>query len=136
MTGRSGVMTVLRVGSIGSWWYSRRKFCTILVRAMCISCSANRLPIHMRAPWPQIRLDMLFCVVSMSEERSHLSGLKLELSGNRVSSRNMPNRLAWTWVPAGSRYPDTSSSSCRIRLVAHVIGYRSFCSGLKKVYRR
>ena len=68
------------------------------VNAMCNSCSANRRPMHIRAPCPQIKLDRLFNCVSILFSLSHRSGLKLVLSGNSFSSRNIPNKFAWMWV--------------------------------------
>ena len=54
-------------------------------------------PIHMRAPWPHTRLDRDFSLGSMLPRNQRL-GWKLSGSGNKAGSRNIPNRLACTWL--------------------------------------
>ena len=51
----------------------------------------------MRAPWPHTRLERDFSPGSMLP-RSHRLGWKLSGSGNKAGSRNIPNRLACTWL--------------------------------------
>ena len=54
-------------------------------------------PLHMRAPWPHTRLERDFSPGSMLP-RSQRQGRKLSGSGNKAGSRNIPNRLACTWL--------------------------------------
>ena len=68
-------------------------------------------PIHMRAPWPHTRLDRDFSLGSMLP-RNHLLGWKLSGSGNSSGFRNIPNRLACTWLcrQSAERYHSKLSS--------------------------
>lgn len=56
------------------------------------------LPIHMRAPWPQTRLERAFTSLSILFSLSQRSGLNALGSTKCLSSRYIPYRLHWTWV--------------------------------------
>lgn len=84
------------------------------------SSSAKRRPAHIRDPWPKgSRLNG--CIRALSSP-SHLSGRNVSGSEKYFFKWHVTREFANTGTPAGTLYPDSTTSSGRILITPGTVG--------------